>query len=182
MTTHLRTRHLGKAVVAGVGGVLLLTGGGGTFAGWSDTASLGNDTTITSGTLALEPHGGAWTDDDGNVISDGYVVVPGDTVTYTEDITIRATGDHLAATLTTNLDTPTVSGDTELVEALCTSAVFFVDGDQYESLEVPITSEHDDTTLTVELSVSFDESTLGTIAQDQTVNLSALDVVLTQDA
>lgn len=180
MTTHLRTRHLGKAVVAGVGGVLLLTGGGGTFAGWSDTASLGNDTTITSGTLALEPHGGAWTDDDGDVVPDGYVVVPGDTVTYTEEITIRATGDHLAATLTTNLDAPTVSGDPQLAQALRTSAVFIVDGVRYESLEVPITSDDNGTTLSVELSVRFDAA--GTIAQDQRVDLSALDVVLTQDA
>lgn len=184
MTTHVRTRHLGRAAVAGAAGVLLLTGGGGTFAVWSDTAALGNDTTITSGTLALEPSGqAAWTDARGTVIDPaGYVVVPGDTLTYTEDLTIRATGDHLAATLTTNLAAPTVTGDAELAAALRRSAVFTVDGVPYERLEVPITSADDGATLTVELSVTFDERTLGTIAQDQTVNLSAVDVVLTQDA
>jgi alternate signal-mediated exported protein len=89
------------AIVTGLG-VALLLGGGGTLAVWNDSA----DSTaggIVAGDLELtDQETGVWRSDvTGATISDigSYRVVPGETLTYTQDLTVKLTGDQMVATL-----------------------------------------------------------------------------------
>lgn len=95
-----------KGAIAGAAGIVLLLGGAGTFALWNDSTSFDGGT-ITSGTLSIDDSAtGAWKDvsSDGPVGGtaiadiDAFRVVPGDTLAYTQNITIHATGDNLLAT------------------------------------------------------------------------------------
>jgi alternate signal-mediated exported protein len=89
------------AIVTGLG-VALLLGGGGTLAVWNDSA----DSTaggIVAGDLKLtDQKTGVWKSDvTGAEIADigSYHVVPGETLTYTQDLTVKLAGDQMVATL-----------------------------------------------------------------------------------
>lgn len=94
-----------KAIVAIVAGAALLLGGGTTLAYWSTTQSITGDT-VSSGDLnltlndspawTLMPEGGAATP-----VPDITTVriVPGDTVTLTQDATLTLVGDNIHAEL-----------------------------------------------------------------------------------
>lgn len=90
------------AIATGVG-VILLVGGGGTLATWNQAqnASMGS---VVSGDLNLEVNTatnvGKWTNAAGTVVDvKAYKVVPGDTLTYTQDLKVTLTGDLMAAKL-----------------------------------------------------------------------------------
>ncbi len=90
------------AIATGVG-VVLLVGGGGTLATWNQaqSASMGS---VVSGDLNLEvntaTNSGKWTNAAGTVVDvKAYRVVPGDTLTYTQDLKMTLTGDLMAAKL-----------------------------------------------------------------------------------
>ncbi|WP_196395292.1 alternate-type signal peptide domain-containing protein [Arthrobacter terrae] len=90
------------AIATGVG-VVLLVGGGGTLATWNQaqSASMGS---IVSGDLNLEvnsaTNGGKWTNANSTVVDiNTYRVVPGDTLTYTQDLLVTLTGDLMKAKL-----------------------------------------------------------------------------------
>jgi len=90
------------SIAAGVGIVLLL-GGGGTFALWNGTAAI-NSATVTSGKLTLTKSGtGAWN-------TNPAKWVPGDTFTYTDTLTVTAVGDNIEATLALDEGTITSGG------------------------------------------------------------------------
>ncbi|MGM7668608.1 alternate-type signal peptide domain-containing protein [Microbacterium sp. A93] len=87
------------AIVTGLG-VALLLGGGGTLAVWNaDQAS--NAGAITAGDLNLTAHTGVWTSDVTGRIDDvnAYRVVPGETLTYEQPVTVALEGDGMRATL-----------------------------------------------------------------------------------
>lgn len=90
------------AIATGVG-VILLVGGGGTLATWNQTqsASMGS---VVSGDLNLEVNTatdkGHWTNASGSTINVAtYKVVPGDVLTYTQDLKVTLTGDQMRARL-----------------------------------------------------------------------------------
>jgi len=86
-----------KAGIATAAAVALLMGGAGTLAYWNSTAALGAGTAITAGNLKVEPTGtGAWT---GIADIANYRIVPGDTLTFTQQVTVTAQGDTLVAKL-----------------------------------------------------------------------------------
>ncbi|SDZ09871.1 alternate-type signal peptide domain-containing protein [Herbiconiux ginsengi] len=92
---------LAKGAIAGAAGVVLLLGGAGTFAFWNSTANVAGGT-IVAGNLLVANTGaaGVWTDQNGTTIDVAtYRIVPGDTLTYTDDLTVTAVGDNLQATL-----------------------------------------------------------------------------------
>ena len=108
---------LAKGAIAGAAGVVLLLGGAGTFAFWNSTANVAGGT-IVAGNLLVENTGGAgvWTDQNGVTVNIAtYRIVPGDTLTYTDDLTVTAIGDNLEATLdfAEGSIAPTVPGDAE---------------------------------------------------------------------
>ena len=94
---------LTKGTIAGAAGVLLLLGGAGTFALWNDSANI-NGGTISSGELSFDSTTpGVWEDVSYDtlppVVIDPatFLMVPGDTVEYAQDVTLNATGDNLLA-------------------------------------------------------------------------------------
>ncbi|QHK20101.1 alternate-type signal peptide domain-containing protein [Pseudarthrobacter psychrotolerans] len=82
-------------------GAALLLGGGGTLASWNAdaTAAPGN---IVSGDLnVVKTAAGVWTDRANNTVNiASYKVVPGDKLTYTQNLTVTLVGDKMAADIT----------------------------------------------------------------------------------
>ncbi|MBD7996058.1 alternate-type signal peptide domain-containing protein [Arthrobacter sp. Sa2CUA1] len=92
------------ALATGVG-VALLLGGGGTLAVWNQTANA-DAGTIASGDLNLVGEEGFWTSSVSGKIADisKYTVVPGETLTYTQNLDVTLVGDNLSADLTVTGD------------------------------------------------------------------------------
>lgn len=97
---------IATGALAGAAGIALLAGGAGTFAAWNDSTHAGGGT-INTGVLTIATTGSAdWQDvtdtpsvDLGTQIPTGYRFAPGDTLQFTQDLVIDATGDNLTATL-----------------------------------------------------------------------------------
>lgn len=121
-----------KALIAGGIGVALLVGGASTVAFWTDEES-GGDGVITAGTLELgTPAGGGWeishAGDGSGTATDPAAfdpnedhIVPGDILTYTQDIPVTLDGENIAAEFDGAIDVTAASGeanDAALAEAL----------------------------------------------------------------
>jgi alternate signal-mediated exported protein len=95
-----------KGSVAGATGIVLLMGGFGTYALWSDSEDLASNG-VSSGVLTIDTSTG-WYDDASNTAGTpetpdwvaGDLMVPGDTVTYTQVFTVSGTGKNLEGTVT----------------------------------------------------------------------------------
>lgn len=120
-----------KALIAGGIGVALLVGGAGTVAFWTDEAD-GGDGVITAGTLDLgTPAGGGWEishagDGSGTATApvafnpESDQIVPGDILTYAQNIPVTLEGENIAAQFDGAIDV-TANGadaDTALAAAL----------------------------------------------------------------
>lgn len=94
---------IAKASIATAAGVALLLGGAGTFATWNSSAAAGS-ASIVAGNLVVQDSGtaGVWTANGSTAAIDlkTYAIVPGDVLTYTKTMSIKAEGDALQATLT----------------------------------------------------------------------------------
>lgn len=172
-----------KATIAGALGVVLLTGGT-TFALWSDSANV-NGGTVNSGTLALTPSGTPeWNDISTTTpvpitIAD-FLIVPGDTIEYTAAFTVDASGDNLSATLDVS-DPVAATGDAALLAATTVTQTFTDVGGEPVT-DGAITSADDGEVINVTVTIVFDESTPGTTAQAESINLSDMTITLQQDA
>ena len=94
-----------KGSIAGAAGIALLLGGAGTFALWSDTQLLSGGT-VQTGELDIALNGtAAWEDispetsvaNPFNPVTDK--IVPGDVITYTQNVTVKASGKNIKASL-----------------------------------------------------------------------------------
>jgi alternate signal-mediated exported protein len=97
----MKNSTLIKGTAAITVGAALLLGGGGTLAAWTDTASAAPGT-IIAGNLDLEKTvAGVWKDRAGATIENisTYRVVPGDKLTFTQDVDVTLTGDKMAASI-----------------------------------------------------------------------------------
>lgn len=83
-------------------GAALLLGGGGTLANWNAEANTAPGT-IVAGDLNVEnTTAGVWKDRNGAVVTIGsYKVVPGDKLTFTQDLTVTLKGNKMAAEIAT---------------------------------------------------------------------------------
>lgn len=121
-----------KALIAGGIGVALLVGGASTVAFWTDEES-GGDGVITAGTLELgTPAGGGWeishAGDGSGAATDPVAftpasdqIVPGDILTYTQDIPVTLEGENIAAQFDGTIDVTAAGGeanDAALADAL----------------------------------------------------------------
>ena len=86
-----------KGAIAGAAGLTLLMGGAGTFALWNADAAVSGGT-IVAGDLTIAAQAGAWKNGQKTIdtIKD-YRIVPGETLTYTQDLLVTATGDNIQA-------------------------------------------------------------------------------------
>ncbi|MPV37978.1 alternate-type signal peptide domain-containing protein [Georgenia subflava] len=110
-SAHVARSRKTKAIAAGIGGIVLLAGGGASFAAWQDSEMRAG--AIRAGELSLESAGGTWTlNGVGSAASvDSFTIVPGDVLTYSDTVTLTATGDNIDATLRTQLGTITGGGE-----------------------------------------------------------------------
>lgn len=123
-----------KGTIAVGAAVLLLLGGGGTFALWNETETLGNQT-VQSGELSLSDVTGAWYEDAAGttpVDVDDYAFVPESKLYYIVDADVNVKGNDLAFVITNT--SPSTGGngftvtDTDVtITGLTTGA----SGDQY---------------------------------------------------
>lgn len=93
---------MAKGAIATAAGVVLLIGGGGTLAQWNvDRNSEAG--TIASGNMTLSATDGKWTTASGQVIEAkalaNFKIVPGDVLTYSQEITADLVGQNLKAKL-----------------------------------------------------------------------------------
>jgi alternate signal-mediated exported protein len=170
-----------KGAIATGAAIVLLLGGAGTFALWNDDADVAGGS-ISSGTLTIAPSGtGEWTDADGDVVDiDSYLIVPGDVLTFTQDVVIAATGTNLEATLdyaASSIVAP-LGPQAAANAALKTNLVVTISSDAAGNLE--ITPADDGNTVEVTVTVELPDSVAGTTAQGGTVDLSHLLITLTQ--
>jgi alternate signal-mediated exported protein len=88
-------------------GAALLLGGGGTLANWNAEAAAAPGT-IVSGDLNVQTGTGTWTDRNGATVNIAtYKIVPGDKLTFKQDLTVTLHGDKMAANVATTGVTPT---------------------------------------------------------------------------
>ncbi|MFJ5693579.1 alternate-type signal peptide domain-containing protein [Arthrobacter sp. NPDC093125] len=88
------------AIAAGAAGMLLL-GGAGTFATWRDSATV-DASTVSTGQLSLSAAEGKWTETAAPLVPidpETFQIVPGDSITYTTTVTVKAEGENLKAVL-----------------------------------------------------------------------------------
>ena len=169
-----------KGGLAAVVAALLLLGGYGTYALWNDTESLDGGA-IEAGELKLDsPTEGVWTDVSeggaGEPIPDiaGFLVVPGDVLTYAMQATVLAKGENLEATL--SADPASVTGDAELLAAMDIQTDVVVSGEPVAT----ITEANDGQTVAVTVTFTFDEAS-GNETQLQGLSLADLELVLQQN-
>ncbi|MGX1769980.1 alternate-type signal peptide domain-containing protein [Dietzia sp. NPDC055343] len=97
-----------KGAIALGAAALLLAGGAGTYAAWSDEANIGGGT-VTAGNLAITGgETGEWTWGNGVNTGKTFVpgtdrIVPGDVVQYTADYQVQLSGTNLVAALTSEI-------------------------------------------------------------------------------
>jgi alternate signal-mediated exported protein len=94
----MKNSALIKGTAAIAVGAALLLGGGGTLASWNAEAT-GTPGTVVAGDLDVVAATGVWKDRTGATITNiaNYKVVPGDKLTYTQDLNVTLTGDKMAA-------------------------------------------------------------------------------------
>ena len=159
-------RNSTKGALAAGGAVLLLLGGAGSLAYWSDDAAVPGGT-IRSGRLELgDPSCGAGWVLDGGAPYTTQLVVPGDTLTKTCTIDLIATGDHVGATL--GIDTATWTTTNGLSGQLAASATFTVGG-----VTKTTVTDADDTGATDEITAVVTVTFTGASATNASQNLSA---------
>lgn len=190
---------LAKGAIAGAAGVALLLGGAGTFAFWNSTADIAGGT-ITAGDLLVEQDGtaGVWVNQLGTVIDIAdYRIVPGDTLTFTDDVLVTAVGDTLEATLGLGggsiASDGTAAGDA-LAARLTAGAVVTATGPGITAAAAPNTYDivaadgtggsivDQEVTLAVTITFPFagDPATQDNPAKNGVVSLAGMNITLTQ--
>lgn len=171
------------AIAAAAAGVLLL-GGAGTVAFWSDSSTIvGSD--VTAGTLSLSPDDcdEGWTYATGNAGEGDAValIVPGDVISKECTFEVTATGDNLVAELTTPDAVQIDSGGTTTLDA--TVAAEYTVGETAATTSTTITDANDGQKVTATITVTFPYGSPTVNANDTqgfTAALDAIEVTLEQ--
>ncbi len=171
------------ALAAGAAAILLL-GGAGTLAYWSDSADV-NGGSVRTGTLALsDPDCDAqWVYAAGNAGAGNPVtlIVPGDTLQKQCRFDVDATGDNLTATLTTPGTVAVSTDKTAPTFDATVGAAYAIAGNPVPSV---ITSDNDGDTVIATITVTFPFGDASNVnandTQDVTAMLDAIPVTLTQ--
>ncbi|PFG39094.1 alternate signal-mediated exported protein [Georgenia soli] len=171
---------LTKALVATGVGVALLAGGGGTFAAWTSEATV-DPGSITSGKLQLvQPaEEGRWrsvTTNKGIQNISAYDIVPGETLTYTQNIQLVAEGAALEFELDANIDGASGAIDDDVVSALEETAQITVNGAKFDG---PMIMRQGAKNLEVQVRITLPADTT---EQDQSFILKKITVSARQTA
>ena len=176
-------KKLTKGVLAVSAGAALILGGAGTLAAWTDSKTISGGS-ITSGHLQLATDATntgctVWKLDSGEsapvTYSDGDPLVPGDVLTKTCAFTVRATGNHLRATV--GISAVNFSGTNGNFGGKLQTAVSGVKINGTPVTE--ITEQDNGTTMSASVTVTFD-STAGNTSEDLSTILDSLTLTATQ--
>ncbi len=174
------------SIAAAAAGVLLL-GGIGTVAFWTDSETIDGGS-VTAGTLSLgtpvcTPTGDAWVYATGNAGAGDPValIVPGDTIAKVCEFPIVATGDNLTATLTTPATTVVTGDEADTSLVADVTATYVGSGGPLPGV---ITSANNGETVTATIEVDFPFGDATTInandMQGILASLADITVTLTQ--
>ena len=173
----MKNSTLVKGTAAIAVGAALLLGGGGTLANWNASASQAPGT-IAAGDLNVvnATSSGAWTDRNGQPVTIGtYKVVPGDKLTYTQDLTVTLAGDKMAA----NIATTGISATNGFTPAnVSVSAPVLTVGE--DPVSNPLTPTGSAQTVTATITFEFLSSTAGRADVNATYNFNNVGFTLTQ--
>ena len=98
----MKNSTLVKGTAAIAVGAALLLGGGGTLANWNAEATAAPGIIISGDLNVAKTAAGVWKDRAGATIDiNTYKVVPGDKLTFTQDLTVTLVGDKMAANVAT---------------------------------------------------------------------------------
>lgn len=172
---------LGKGLIVGGIGLVLVTAGAGSLALWNDAATV-DAGPVDTGAMTITAVDGTWSDDI-------TLWVPGDTSTYSTNLTLTLAGDNLRTQLALAPDS--ITGDAELLAALDIQlSVGAISGGvvapvpgQDNTFTITSSTPSTTSTVTVPVTVTVDfpeDSVTGTVAQDQSVDLGSIQFTLTQ--
>jgi alternate signal-mediated exported protein len=183
---------LTKGAIATAAGVILLMGGAGTFATWNAQVGVTGQT-ITAGNLALSAGTGTWSSSISGAISNIgiYRIVPGDTLTFTQPVTLTAVGHNLTATVavdpTSVVAASSSTADTALKSFITSSATVAISGSGITQSGSTITVTGSDAgvapSATITVSIPFSKSATGGAengAKLGSVKLNDFNVTVTQ--
>ena len=190
-----------KGSIAAATGIVLLMGGAGSLALWNDSQVV-NGGTVQTGELDIALLGtGAWKDVSPDAANTTWVpatdkLVPGDTITYTQDVSVKASGKNIKATLAYTAGSVVVPAALYGPDALPNTA------DDYVTVAIGVTAvtPADSTTITgsgpytltsatdgtveyrVVLTIAFKSTTPNQVGQNAAggINVSAASFSLTQ--
>lgn len=165
-----------KGAIATGAGIILLLGGAGSLAYWNSTSDVAAGT-ISSGTLSLSQNTTGWVDQNSVAIANinNFVIVPGDKLTFTGNYTIHATGQNLKATLAVSSAVFYAALPADLAGKLVVTFSVVAPED------TEIISADNTNPITVKVDVDFPfGATVDNTSQSDTVDLTTLDITLTQ--
>lgn len=172
-----------KGSVAGAAGIALLMGGFGTYALWSDSEQL-DASQVQSGELTIDTSGGSY--DDANTAADNDwtandLMVPGDTVTYTQTFTVKGTGKNLRGTISL-ADLEGANNSEGITRSVAVTAA----GGSAITQNTPTSFSFEDpfgtATLTAVVTYELPASTSGTTDQNKSVSTPAAQFTIQQTA
>lgn len=174
----MKNSTLVKGTAAIAVGAALLLGGGGTLANWNAAAST-NPGTIVAGDLNVENLvTGKWTDRNGADIPNiaNYTVVPGDKLTFTQDLKVTLHGNKMAAKIeTSGVNNPT-NGFTGTNVTVSPVTLKVGTG----TVPNPLVASADAQTVTASVTFEFSAATAGRVDVGATYKFNSVGFTLTQ--
>ena len=156
-------------------GAALLLGGGGTLANWNASATQAPGT-IVAGDLNVVNGAGVWKDRLGDTINIAtYKVVPGDKLTFTQDLNVTLAGDKMAAEIATSGITAT-NGFTP-ANVTVSAPILTVGG---SAVSNPLHPTGATQTVTSTITFEFKAATAGRADVNATYNFGNVGFTLTQ--
>jgi alternate signal-mediated exported protein len=186
---------LTKGAIATAAGIALLLGGAGTFALWNGATTIAGGT-IQTGSLSIAKTGNAtWADTsttkNGTSAFDPstQALVPGDTVTLTQQVTLTTTGKNLKAnftfdptSITTDPAAAAVLSETLAATPVAATGAATLTQVGTSNVYTVTPGSAATTVVNVVFTVTFDPNTTGNTAQSlsSALKLTALSYTLTQ--
>lgn len=167
------------AAVAGLG-VALLLGGAGTLAVWNDSAESQAEK-IQAGDLEVTAHPGNWTSSLSGAIGAEdiaqYRVIPGESITYSQQLDVVLVGDELKATLKVTGADVTEGSTFQPGDVMVSSELTNSEG---EILPEDILTEKDSGVVNASVTFTFDAETTGRDSVNASYDFSKIGFLLEQ--
>jgi alternate signal-mediated exported protein len=174
----MKNSTLVKGTAAIAVGAALLLGGGGTLANWNAEATAAPGTIVSGDLNVVKSVNGVWKDRNGATIDiSSYKVVPGDKLTFTQDLTVTLVGNKMAA----NVATTGISATNGFTPAnVSVSAPVLTVGGTAVANPLKPTVTGADQTVTATITFEFLSTTTGRVDTTASYNFNNVAFQLTQ--